>query len=216
MARQMADGRLAQATQRALFRKLSPRSLQGELITLERFRGALRETVRSALSSDDDAWQLMVANGSGTHFDGWWASADRRARRAEAVSFAIRRNADGEIVGTMGYHSLCAAHRRVEIGSSFLRPDARSSGVNAESKLLLLELAFAAGAVRVEFVTDALNVRSRAALLKLGAIHEGVLRRHKVTWTGRVRDTAVYSITLDEWLKVRRQLRDRLGLGDPA
>jgi RimJ/RimL family protein N-acetyltransferase len=203
----------ARAAQRAMFWQLAPRTLRGRSITLERLRADLREAVRSALSTDDEAWQVMVANGSGEHFADWWADAVGRMRRAEAVFFAIRRKADRAIIGTMGYHSFCAVHRRVEIGSSFLRPDARSSSFNPEAKLMLLERAFAAGAVRVEFVTDALNLRSRAALLKLGAVHEGVLRQHKITWTGRVRDTAVYSVTADEWPGVRQQLQRRLEPG---
>jgi len=102
------------------------------------------------------------------------------------------------------------AHRRVELGSTFFHPDARGTEVNPASKRLLLEHAFASGIVRVEIITDAVNARSQAAIARLGAVREGVLRRHKVTWTGRVRDTVMYAITDADWPGVRDRLDARL------
>ena len=82
--------------------------------------------------------------------------------------------------------------------------------MNPECKRLLLQHAFDHGALRVELVTDALNARSRAAIAKLGAVEEGVLRAHKVTWTGRVRDTVMFSILASEWPAVRERLDARI------
>jgi len=157
-----------------------------------------------------DAWAIMVSNGGAEGFDDWWRdNLDAMAKHRRLV-FAVRRLADAAVVGVTGYFSLRLEHRGVEIGSTFYRADARSGPVNPEAKLLLLEHAFDAGAVRVEFVTDAINARSRAALTKLGAVEEGLLRRHKITWTGRVRDTVMFSITDHDWPAVRARIEARL------
>lgn len=87
----------------------------------------------------------------------------------------------------------------IEIGNSFIVPAVRGSGVNGRIKRLMLDHAFACGLERVGFKVDAVNGRSRAAVLKLGAVEEGVLRHERQTWTGRVRDTVSFSILRDEW-----------------
>jgi N-acetyltransferase len=190
--------------------QIEPRLLRGRFIQLEPFTAALKEPVRAALDTDDDAWSIMVNNGGGAGFEDWWAKRLANTAAGSELAFAVRRLADGEVVGSSGYYTLRPEHRGVEIGSTYYRPDARSGPVNPEAKLLLLAAAFDAGAVRVEFVTDAINGRSRAALKKLGAVEEGVLRRHKITWTGRVRDTVMFSITDQDWPAVRAGLQARL------
>ena len=122
----------------------------------------------------------------------------------------LRRAGDGHIVGTSSLHDLFPQHRRVELGSTFFRPDARGGVVNPASKRLLLQHAFDSGVVRVEIITDGINTRSQAAIAKLGAVREGVLRRHKITHTGRVRDTVMFSITDEDWPAVRGRLDARL------
>jgi RimJ/RimL family protein N-acetyltransferase len=108
------------------------------------------------------------------------------------------------------YFTASARHGGVEIGATFLRPDVRASVVNPETKLLMLGHAFDAGAVRVQFKVDLRNKRSQAAVAKLGAVREGVLRRDMRTWTGHVRDTVVFSIIDSEWQDVKRRLEQRL------
>ncbi|MBW3559963.1 MAG: GNAT family N-acetyltransferase [Proteobacteria bacterium] len=189
--------------------KLDSRILEGRFVRLEPIGPANREAVEAALASDPEGWAIMATNGGPGGFDGWWAAADVRVGKGEPV-FAVRRLSDGQVVGGTGYLELRPEHRGVEIGATFYRPDARGGPVNPDCKLLLLEHAFAAGALRVEFITDALNHRSRAAITKLGAVEEGVLRRHKITWTGRIRGTAVFSITDEEWPGVRAGLEARL------
>jgi N-acetyltransferase len=98
----------------------------------------------------------------------------------------------------------------VEIGTTFLHPDVRGGFVNPEAKMLMLSHAFAAGAVRVQFRVDSRNQRSQAAMTKLGAVREGVLRRDLLTWTGYIRDTVVFSILDHEWPAVKLQLERRL------
>jgi RimJ/RimL family protein N-acetyltransferase len=101
-------------------------------------------------------------------------------------------------------------HCRLELGATFYRPEVRGGRVNPACKRLLLGHAFEAAALRVEILTDALNLRSRAAIAKLGAVEEGILRAHKITHTGRLRDTALFSIIHMDWPSVRDRLDARL------
>ena len=98
----------------------------------------------------------------------------------------------------------------MEIGTSFLRPEARGGPFNPEAKLLMLEHAFSNGAARVQFRVDTRNQRSQAAVTKLGAIREGVLRKDRLTWTGFLRDTVYFSILDREWPEVKLGLERRL------
>lgn len=182
----------------------------GRHISLEPLTQTNRQEVGEAFATDDAVWAMLVNNGGPGGFDRWWHRASNAIESGRSILFAVRRQSDGKVVGTSGYLSFDGEHRRCEIGSTFFQPDARGGMVNPESKFILLDGAFSAGAHRVEFMTDALNARSRAALMKLGANLEGVLRRHKVLWTGRVRDTAVFSITDQDWTTLRPKLIDRI------
>jgi RimJ/RimL family protein N-acetyltransferase len=184
--------------------------LEGRFVRLEPFAVHLRDEVRAALDGDADTWAIMASNARGEAFEGWWAAALRDLRAGERLPYAIRRLADGRIVGTSSYMGLRPADRGLEIGSTFLHPDARRGPVNPESKRLMLAHAFAAGIIRAEFMIDRRNARSQAAVAKLGAKAEGVLRRNRVTWTGHIRDTAVFSITDLDWPAVREGLDARL------
>ncbi|PZT97086.1 MAG: N-acetyltransferase [Brevundimonas sp.] len=184
--------------------------LEDRFVRLEPFEEALRGEVRVALDSDPDAWDIMVAPAYGDHFDGWWASALAAMRAGTRIAYAVRRRSDGAVVGTTSLYEINPAYRRCEIGSTFYRPEARGGPINPACKRLLLGHAFDAGAVRVEIVTDAVNAQSQAAILKLGAKAEGVLRKHKITWTGRARDTAIFAVIDDDWPEVREGLDRRL------
>lgn len=128
-----------------------------------------------------------------------------------ALPFAITLAADGTVVGSTRLANYAPEHDRVEIGWSWIAPPWQRSAVNTESKLLLLGHAFGSiGCRRVELKTDALNHRSRAAILRLGAHEEGTLRSHMVVPGGRSRDTVYFSILDDEWPDVRRRLAARL------
>jgi RimJ/RimL family protein N-acetyltransferase len=126
------------------------------------------------------------------------------------LSFAIRRVADGSIVGLTEYLDIRLPDSCVEIGT-WLAPSEWSGPANPESKFLLLEHAFERLACgRVQFRTDRLNDRSSRAIRKLGAVPEGVLRREKRVQDGRVRDTCLFSILAEEWPAVGNGLRRRL------
>jgi len=126
------------------------------------------------------------------------------------LPFAVRLRDTGEIAGYTRLHSWDRQHRRAETGS-WLHPNYWRSGVNAESKLLLLRHCFEElDLVRVQFKTAPDNHRSRTALEKLGATYEGLLRNDRILPDGRSRDTVVYSIIQEEWNTVRQGLLTRL------
>jgi len=184
--------------------------LENRFVRLEPLAAPLEDEVRAALDRDPDAWDIMVAAGYGPHFDGWWRSALRAMEQGTRIAWAVRRLEDGAVVGTTSLYEIKPDYRRCEIGSTFYRPEARGGPVNPSCKRLLLAHAFDAGAVRVEILTDAVNPGSQAAIRKLGARDEGVLRKHKITFRGRIRDTAQFAILDDDWPEVRARLDARL------
>lgn len=193
--------------------ELVHRCLEGRFVRLEPFEPALKEEVRTALDCDPDTWAMMPHNGRGERFDAYWADV---CSTTHYLLYAIRQRSDGRVVGMSGYLTALLSERGVEIGGTFLHPDARGGAVNPEAKLLMLGHAFAAGAVRVQLRVDGRNLRSQAAVAKLGAKREGVLRRDKITWTGHVRDSVVFSILDEEWPAVKAGLERRLAGVAPA
>lgn len=128
-----------------------------------------------------------------------------------SVPFAVVHRETGKAVGSTRYMSIAAAHRRLEIGSTWYGIPYQRTPVNTESKYLLLTHAFERlGCRRVELKTDALNEKSRRAIERLGAVHEGVFRKHVECYGGRVRDSAWYSIVDDEWPAVKARLEGLL------
>lgn len=185
--------------------------LENDFVRLEPFSDRLRDEVRHALDHDPDAWNGMVGAAYGPHFESWWSVATTAQGSGSRIAFAVRRKSDGRIVGTTSLYEIRPEHLRCEIGSTFYMPEARGGAVNPASKLLLLQHAFDNGMERVEIITDACNHASQAAIRKLGATYEGTLRRHKRTWTGRMRDTVQFAILRDhEWPVVRQRLIERL------
>jgi RimJ/RimL family protein N-acetyltransferase len=184
--------------------------LAGRHVRLEPFDESLREPVRAALDCDPDAWRLFAINGQGADFDGFWSALNGQVAQGGWIAYAIRSVATGAVVGTTSFLNIKPTRQTVEIGGTFIHPDARSTLVNAEAKYLMLAHAFAAGMRRVELLTDARNERSQAAIAKLGAVREGVLRRERVTWTGHVRDSVLFAVTDLDWPEVRDRLERRL------
>ncbi len=131
------------------------------------------------------------------------------------ISYAVRRLVDGAIVGSTSYLNIAPGDARVEIGSTWYAKEAQASAVNPEAKYLLLENAFARGWNRVEFKTDSKNARSRAALKKLGATEEGILRGHMWVAKGYYRDSVYFSILASEWPRVKAGLEARLAALSP-
>jgi RimJ/RimL family protein N-acetyltransferase len=184
--------------------------LENRFVRLEPFNAALEDEVRAALDCDPESWDIMVGAAYGAHFEGWWRSALRGMEQGTRIAYAVRRPSDGKVVGTTNLYEIRPDYRRCEIGSTFYRPEARGGPINPACKRLLLGHAFDSGAVRVEIITDTINPASQAAIRKLGARDEGVLRKHKITWKGRVRDTAQFAVLDDDWPEVRARLDARL------
>ena len=135
--------------------------------------------------------------------------ADREA--GTALPYAQVEVASGRVVGSTRLANWAPTHRRIEIGWTWIAPPWQRTAINTEAKLLLMTHAFEAlGCQRVELKTDAINDRSRAAIVRLGAVEEGTLRRHTVTDLGRTRDTVFFSVLADEWPRVKAGLEARL------
>jgi N-acetyltransferase len=183
--------------------------LEGHFVRMEPLKPEHKEEIRAAIDCEPATWSIMLVNPVGSGFEEYW-SASCGAPLSERMPYAIRRLSDGQVVGTSTYFTASAKHGGVEIGATFLRPDVRASAVNPESKILMLSHAFDCGAVRVQFKVDSRNERSQAAVAKLGAVREGILRRDMRTWTGHIRDTVVFSILDSEWPTVKLRLEQRL------
>jgi RimJ/RimL family protein N-acetyltransferase len=132
-------------------------------------------------------------------------------QRGLSVPFVIVDASTNQVIGSTRYSNIQSFHRRLEIGWTWITPSHQRTAANTEAKFLLLAHAFEVlGAMRVEFKTDALNEKSRNALLRIGAVQEGIFRRHVLMDTGRVRDTVYFSIIDSEWPAVKENLKKRL------
>jgi RimJ/RimL family protein N-acetyltransferase len=128
-----------------------------------------------------------------------------------SLPFTTIERSTGTIVGSTSYLMIDRAHRRLEIGSTWLGAPWQRSVCNTEAKFLQLQHCFEELAcVRVEFKTDSLNTRSRAALLRIGAVEEGTFRNHMICPGGRRRDSVYFSIIDSEWPAVKRRLEEKL------
>lgn len=127
--------------------------------------------------------------------------------RGQSIVLATVERKSGRVIGSTRYMNIDRVNQRVEIGSTWIAPAWQRTAVNTEAKYLMLRHAFEVwNCIRVELKTDALNQKSRNAILRIGAKEEGTLRRHLITWTGRVRDTVYFSILDNEWPHVKAQL----------
>jgi RimJ/RimL family protein N-acetyltransferase len=121
----------------------------------------------------------------------------------------------GSVVGTTSYLDVVPADERLEIGFTVYRPDVWATDVNPACKLLLMEWAFDHGFGRVQLKTDIRNDRSQAAIARLGAVREGVLRRYQRRQDTTMRDSVMFSVIADEWPRVQQGLLERLGAVSP-
>jgi N-acetyltransferase len=131
--------------------------------------------------------------------------------RGESVVFATVERTSCQVIGSTRFMNIDRTNLRVEVGSTWIAPAWQRTAVNTEAKYLMLRHAFEVwNCFRVELKTDASNQKSRNAILRLGAKEEGTLRRHLITWTGRVRDSVYFSILDTEWPEVKAKLEKRL------
>lgn len=156
------------------------------------------EPLRRACEKDRDIWEIYPVNMLGADFD-----AQMKAFHGGNDRICLAALHGGDVVGTTSYINPDPANGTVMIGATYIEPLVRGSGFNRRMKVLMIDHAFACGFWRIEFTVDTRNVRSMAAMLKLGAKQEGILRRNRVTWTGHIRDTAMFSILAEEWAGLR-------------
>jgi len=190
--------------------------LEGELVALEPLRRDHGDELWCAAQSPE-IWRWLAHVGeSRESFERWLELALAAQAEGREGPFAIRDRRRGELVGSSRYLAVRPDDRALEIGWTWLHPAAWRSGVNLETKLLLMEHAFETlGCVRVEFKTDARNERSRAAIAALPAQFEGVMRNHMIVPDVGQRDSAYYSVIDSEWPEVRLNLERRLGRPSP-
>jgi RimJ/RimL family protein N-acetyltransferase len=166
----------------------------------------------TAIGLDGELWRWTLnVNQTPGEMRGYVEKALAAAEEGTEVPFAIVERSSRRVIGSTRFLSIDPHHRRLEIGYTWIAPAWQRTAVNTEAKLLLLTHAFnALGALRVEFKTDSLNEKSRAALLGIGAKEEGTLRNHMVTDTGRRRHSVYFSVIEEEWPQVRQHLEARL------
>jgi RimJ/RimL family protein N-acetyltransferase len=168
--------------------------MAGEHCRAEPFGNQYRNPLREACAEDRDIWQIYANNFGPNGFD---ASIDRYLASQANRTFVLF---DGdELAGMSSFLGIDPGRQVLEIGGTYYRPHLRGTGFNRRVKAMMLRRAFASGIRRVEFRVDRRNTRSQAAMKKLGAVREGVLRADRVTWTGHVRDTVLFAILREEW-----------------
>ena len=209
--RVLVDRHGASVLSRAVERWTVP-TLEGRIVRLEPLRDDHAPELWLA-SRDPRTWRWLPITQPETP-DQWSAFVEDMHEQAEiGAQFPLvtRDLRGGAVVGSTRFLALRPEHRSVEIGWTWLHPSAWSGGTNVEAKLLQLRHAFETwGCRRVEFKTDAANERSRGALLALGAVFEGIHRKHMLVRGDENRDSAWYSVTDDDWLSVRAHLELRL------
>ncbi|HRK63633.1 MAG TPA: GNAT family protein [Terricaulis sp.] len=189
--------------------ELAAATLELGRVRLEPFGERHRAPLAALASAEPDLFKHMpfpiVRDGYGAWFD--TLRADQAAGRSIPHAVFL----DGAVVGQSCYLNIRARDAGVEIGSTWYVKAAQGGIANPSAKLLLIGHAFACGAERVELKTDALNAHSRAAMLKMGAVFEGVHRKHMRRADGTLRDTAWFSVVREDWPRVKAGLEVRVG-----
>jgi RimJ/RimL family protein N-acetyltransferase len=192
---------------------LQPVSLEGRHARLEPLRVEHADALRAALA-DGELWRLWyTAVPTLDTVEAYIATALAERNAGVSLPFVVR-DADGTVVGSTRYCRVDATNRRLEIGYTWYAARVQRTSLNTEAKLLLLRHAFESlDCIAVEFRTNWFNQRSRAAIARLGAKQDGVLRNHAIMPDGSYRDTVVFSIIASEWPAVRRNLQFMLDRG---
>ena len=186
-------------------------TLEGRHVLLEPLAERHHEAL-CAVGLHPDLWAFTVARAmTPEEMQTYIRSALDAQAAGSQLPFVTIERASHRVVGSTRFMNIDPSNRRVEIGSTWVSGPWQRTPVNTEAKYLMLRHAFESwDYVRVELKTDALNQRSRAAIRRIGAVEEGVLRRHTVTWSGRIRDTVYYSILDSEWPRVKADLESKL------
>lgn len=186
---------------------VTPVTLEGVHLRLEPLSEAHCAAL-SAVGLDEELWRWIPAPvRTPEEMAAYIALALKEQASGRALPFAVVEKSSERVIGSTRYGNIELAHRRVEIGWTWYARPSQRTRTNTEAKYLLLRHAFETlGCIRVELKTDSLNQRSRAAIQRIGAREEGLLRNHMITASGRVRHTVYYSIVDSEWPEVRTSL----------
>ena len=184
-------------------------TLTGRFVRLEPIEERHRDDLLAAAAEDPVTFRYMGTDLSvgASAWPGYLADA----QRPDYVAWATVDAATGRAIGATRFGDIAPEHGRVEIGWTWIAPSHQRSATNTEAKLLQLSYAFEElGATRVALKTDGRNLRSQAAIERLGAQREGTLRRHMRLADGFIRDTVYFSILAEEWPAVKARLEERL------
>lgn len=186
-------------------------TLEGKFVQLEPITKKHKEGLCKAIS-DGELWNLHVTRVPHTKdIDAFINNALQAFESGDGITFAIIDKKYNTVAGSTRFMKANLSYKRVEIGFTFLGESWQRTSINTEAKLLLLTHAFEVMNLnRVELLTDFLNMKSRNAILRLGAKEEGILRSHMVMPNGRVRDSVIYSIIKSEWAGVKQHLSCKL------
>jgi len=188
-------------------------TLKGNIVNLEPL--SEKHTKELAIAGNDKSiWAYMVYGypSSEDLMRDWVKEILARSNLGNELPFAVIHLASGKVVGATRYLDMRPDHKGLEIGGTWYSIDYQRTPVNTESKYLLLKYAFEMlGCIRVQFKTNLRNNRSQLAIERLGAVKEGILRKHMITPEGVVRDSIYYSILDSEWPNVKKKLEEKLG-----
>ena len=189
-----------------------PGTLQGRFVRLEPLSEAHVEGL-TAIGLEDEIWKYMLYGPMRGQDDirQWVRDILARAANGSDLPFAVLDLASGRVAGATRYLDIRPEHRALEIGGTWYGSEFQRTAVNTECKYLLLKNAFEQlGCIRVQLKTDSRNIRSQAAIERLGAVKEGTLRNHMILPDGTIRHSAYYSILDAEWPRVKAFLEGRL------
>ena len=193
---------------------VEPQVLEGTHVRLEPLSIGHVDAL-TAVGLDPDIWRWTVArNHTPEDMRRYVETALAEQRAGQSLPFAIVERGSGRVVGSTRFAAIEPAHRRVEIGWTWIAPPWQRTAVNTEAKFLMLRHAFETWrCVRVEFKVNPKNERSRRAVLRIGATEEGTLRKQQLNADGTTRDWVYFSIIDDEWPSVKRRLQGMMGDG---
>jgi len=189
-----------------------PIVLSGRTVRLEPLQRSHAAGIFAA-SRDPEIWRWMLIEQfkSVAEVERWIDAAQANQAAGAEVAWATVLQSDGRVVGSTRYLDIRRPNRGLEIGWTWIDPQFQRTAVNTEAKYLMLRHAFEQlGAVRVQLKTDERNTKSRAAILRIGASFEGILRKYQARYDGYVRNTAMFSITAEEWPAAKTRIEARL------
>ena len=191
--------------------KIEATTLKGQYVRLEPLAPKHSNDL-SSFAFDPDLWTVNSFSILNAEQLSSYIDARQKALSAGTeLAFATIEKVSGKAVGSTRFMNIAVNDKRVEIGGTFIGKPWQRTVVNTEAKYLMLRHAFEVwNCNRVELKTDRLNERSQAAILRVGAQLEGIMRSHMITWTGRVRDSVYFSVTSEEWPEVKEELERKL------